>query len=128
MRYRLLRRMLPLTIFLLVGCVGAFAAYATTKPAKKATPVCRTRQRSTKAHPCLKKAVAKPKTTTTTKTTTATTTTTTAATTTTTAATPAPVAPAGECPAGQTIPQGDGAGDGDSDNRDFSPSDADGCI
>jgi hypothetical protein len=120
---RLSRRLLPLIIFSLVACVGAFAAYATTKPAKKTTPICKTGQKSTKAHPCVKKttkakAKVTPKTTTTTKTPTTTTTTTT------TPAAPAP-APAPECPAGQAIPQGGGDNDGDNAGG---PSDGDGCF
>ena len=121
---RLSRRLLPLIIFSLVAFMGACAAYAKTKPAKKTTPICKAGQKSAKAHPCIKKttkakATVAPKTTTTTTAKTTTTTTTTAA-----PATPAP-APAAECPAGQVIPQGGGDNDGDNAGG---PSDGDGCL
>jgi hypothetical protein len=86
---RVLRWILPVVVFSLVGIGGALAAPAANTAATKVTPTCKSGQKSTKGHPCVKKtAKAKVKVTAMPQSTT---------TTTTTAQTPAS-APATNCP------------------------------
>jgi hypothetical protein len=136
-----IRLFLPAVMVVAVAAVGlAVDAGATSA---KAVPYCKTGQKSTTAHPCVKPPKCKTgqRSTTThpcTKTTgpptsTTATTATTSGTSTTSAGSTTPAGgagggtPANGCPAGQQIPQGGMAGDGDEDNLGM-PDDGDGCL
>jgi hypothetical protein len=124
----MLRWLLPLLAFSIVGVAGAFAASASTAASSKTTPVCKAGQKSTKAKPCIKAKVAA-KTTTTTKKVTTTTTTASKSSGSSSGTAAGAAAPqnvdADGCPNGTGgIPAG---GDGDTDNA-GGPSDGDGCV